>query len=158
MRIEDNFLNDVYFNSLYQKLTDNYFPYYFQKSKVLDNDNNIQFTHLFFQKSKEVSDHTNLIKPLLEKLDVKEVFKAKVNFTFKEKVIRPFLYHVDVDYAKGNTAIFYMNTNNGKTLFKNGKEVESVANRIVVFANSLQHTGTTHTNTDYRIVLNINYK
>ena len=66
MRIEDNFLNDVYFNFLYQKLTDNYFPYYFQKSKVLDNDNNIQFTHLFFQKSKEVSDHTNLIKPLLE--------------------------------------------------------------------------------------------
>ena len=42
------------------------------------------------------------------------------------------------------------------SIFKNGKEVESVANRIVVFANSLQHTGTTHTNTDYRIVLNIN--
>ena len=53
MRIEDNFLNDVYFNFLYQKLTDNYFPYYFQKSKVLDNDNNIQFTHLFFKNSKQ---------------------------------------------------------------------------------------------------------
>ena len=51
-----------------------------------------------------------------------------------------------------------MNTNDGKTLFENNKEVNSVANRIVIFANSLKHTGTTHTNNKYRIVLNINYK
>ena len=35
-----------------------------------------------------------------------------------------------------------MNTNNGKTLFENGKEVDSVANRLVVFGNTLKHTGT----------------
>jgi hypothetical protein len=158
MRIEDNFLDTIYFDFLYNKLLDNNFPWYFQNSKVVDNDNENQFTHLFFDMGKQTSNHVNIIEPLLKRLEVNEVFKAKVNFTYKQNVIRPHLYHVDIDYAKGNTAILYMNTNNGKTLFENGKEVDSVANRLVVFGNTLKHTGTTHTNSKYRIVLNINYK
>ena len=51
-----------------------------------------------------------------------------------------------------------MNTNDGKTIFENQKEVDSLSNRIVIFGNSLKHAGTTHTNSKYRIVLNINYK
>lgn len=158
MKIEDNFLPDFIFNFLNKKLLDRYFPYYYQNSKVLNNDNEQQFTHLFYDNKSKVSKFTNLLDPILQKLDVKTIIKAKLNLTTKENVIRPFAYHVDIDYTKGNTAIFYMNTNNGKTLFKNNKEVNSVANRMLIFANELEHTGTTHTDKKYRMVLNINYK
>ena len=55
MRIEDNFLDTIYFDFLYNKLLDNNFPWYFQNSKVVDNDNENQFTHLFFDMSKQTS-------------------------------------------------------------------------------------------------------
>jgi hypothetical protein len=50
-----------------------------------------------------------------------------------------------------------MNTCNGYTLFEDGTKVESVANRIVTFPNSMKHTGTTTTDSEYRMVINFNY-
>ena len=113
---------------------------------------------MFYSKSKKQSDKVELIKPILKQLFVKEVIKAKLNLTLKEDIIRPFEYHTDIDYIKCNTAILYINTNNGKTLFKDKGDVESIENRLVIFPSDLLHTGTTHTDKKYRIVLNINYK
>ena len=50
-----------------------------------------------------------------------------------------------------------MNTNNGKTIFKHGEEVNSVANRMVRFNGDTLHTGATQTDERFRFVLNINY-
>tara|TARA_E500000318_G_scaffold101982_1_gene105913 strand:+ start:4163 stop:4639 length:477 start_codon:yes stop_codon:yes gene_type:complete len=157
MKIVDNFLPSFFFDFISERFLHRHFAWYFQKSKVTDDDGEIQFTHLFYDNNIELSKHINLLEPILKQLKVKKLLKAKVNLTLKEDIVRPFNYHVDIDYTKGNTAILYMNTNNGKTLFKNGKEVNSVANRMLIFANQLEHTGTTHTDTKYRIVLNINY-
>ena len=55
-----------------------------------------------------------------------------------------------------NTAIFYLNTCNGKTVV-DGTEVESVANRVVIFPANTPHYVVSQTDTDRRIVLNINY-
>ena len=158
MRIEDNFLPSFVFNFIKDRFLHKHFPWYHQNSKVGIDDGNIQFTHLFYDKETKLSSKIDLLKPIFDKLEVNTLLRAKVNLTLREDTIRAFDYHVDIDYTKGNTAILYMNTNDGKTLFENGKEVDSVANRIVVFGNSLKHTGTTHTNDKYRIVLNINYK
>ena len=38
-----------------------------------------------------------------------------MNLTIKENIIKPFDFHSDVDFVC-NTAVFYLNTNNGKTL------------------------------------------
>ena len=157
MRIIDNFLPSFLFDFIYDSFLDKNFAWYHQNGKV-DQDGEVQFTHLFYDKEIKYSDKINLLNPIFEKLEVNTLLRAKVNLTLKEDIVRPFDYHIDVDYTKGNTAILYMNTNDGKTLFENNKEVNSVANRIVIFANSLKHTGTTHTNNKYRIVLNINYK
>jgi hypothetical protein len=79
--------------------------------------------------------------------------------TFKEKKIKKNQFHTDVKDPQLDckTAILYFNTNNGKTVFKNKKEIKSVANKLVLFPTKLEHTGTTHTNTKYRLVLNLNY-
>ena len=50
-----------------------------------------------------------------------------------------------------------MNTNNGYTRFEDGTKVESVANRMVTFPNQMMHTGTTTTDSEYRLVINLNY-
>ena len=55
------------------------------------------------------------------------------------------------------TAIFYINTNNGYTLFEDGTKVESVENRICIFPYYMKHTGTTCTDKNQRVVININY-
>ena len=55
------------------------------------------------------------------------------------------------------TSILYLNTNNGYTRFEDGTKVESVANRMVTFPNQMMHTGTTTTDSEYRLVLNLNY-
>ena len=55
------------------------------------------------------------------------------------------------------TGIFYLNSNNGSTVFKSGEEVQSQANRLVLFDSQLEHSGTSCTDERRRVVLNINY-
>jgi len=65
--------------------------------------------------------------------------------------------HTDVSVIC-TTGIFYLNTNNGETIFENGERVKSVENTFVTFPSNLRHTGTTNTcNAAYRVVLNFNY-
>jgi len=66
-------------------------------------------------------------------------------------------YHVDIPHFKGKTAVYYVNTNNGSTLFQDGTEVESVENRIVIFDATLKHAKRNSTNTKARCVVNINF-
>ena len=42
-------------------------------------------------------------------------------------------------------------------MFKNGKVIDSVENRFIMFNSQLEHTGTTCTNQKRRIVINFNY-
>ena len=42
------------------------------------------------------------------------------------------------------------------TLFKD-KKINSVENRIIIFNSNIEHTGTSTTNANYRMVLNLNY-
>ena len=71
-----------------------------------------------------------------------------------KKVIHGF--HTDND-NKHNVVLFYFNTNNGQTLFRDRK-VTSEENKAVIFDGSLEHSSTTCTNQNYRITLNVNYE
>ena len=54
------------------------------------------------------------------------------------------------------TAIFYFNTNNGITKFRDGSEIKAKENRLIHFPLSYQHAATTATEVNFRVVLNIN--
>ena len=62
-----------------------------------------------------------------------------------------------VDFKDCKTAIFYLNTNNGYTLFDKGDKIPSLENRVVEFDSNLKHCAVDHTDTKYRIVINFNY-
>ena len=55
------------------------------------------------------------------------------------------------------TSVFYINTTNGWTQFKNGDKVKSVSNRIVTFDSNLIHQGVTTTDEKRKVVINFNY-
>jgi len=156
IKIIDNFLNKDDLNNLKNQFLSNNFPWYFQKGIAFENDEDFQYTHIFFNHNKINSDYFNLLEPFLSLLNIKSIVRIKLNLTTKENKIKKFKFHTDFDF-NCKTAIFYLNTNNGKTVFKNKKEIESVENRIVIFPSNFEHTGTTHTDTQYRVVLNLNY-
>ena len=64
-------------------------------------------------------------------------------------------FHKDVDDCI--TSIFYLNTNNGKTIFESGLEVDSVENRMIIFDSNEKHHGITTTDTPRRCLINFNY-
>jgi hypothetical protein len=97
-----------------------------------------------------------LIEPFLDKLKIKKLIRAKLNLypRTNKKIIHGF--HTDFKY-KHNVVLFYFNTNNGQTLFKDRK-ITSEENKSIVFDGSLEHSSTTCTDKNYRITLNVNYE
>ena len=55
------------------------------------------------------------------------------------------------------TGVFYINTCNGGTKFKNGPKVKSVANRVVIFDTNFEHAAVTCTDKQSRVVVNFNF-
>lgn len=63
--------------------------------------------------------------------------------------------HTDTNFDC-RTAVFYVNTNDGYTNIE-GEKVASVENRLVKFGALTKHTGSSTTDSQIRVVLNINY-
>jgi len=149
-----------------------------------DSDYNFQFVHpiyhynengpLFLEDSKNwynrlrliKSSHKKLIDPILFKLNVEVLLRMKFNMNIRTNEIIESNFHVDIGTSlpyldlnpnEYKIAIFYLNSNDGYTLFECGRKIESVANRVVIFDGKLKHCGTSCTNQKNRIVLNINY-
>ena len=150
----DNLLDQTDYYNLSSAVLDKGFPWYFSASKV--EDNHPQFVHSFVYNSAVTSDYIKYLDPIFEKLNAKRLFRVKLNYTSKTSKIINYAFHQDVNIAC-KTAVYYINTNNGYTRIKDGKDIESKANRIAIFNSSLEHAGSSCTDKNYRIILNINY-
>jgi len=127
-----------------------------------DTEYNFQFIHSIYKDCQFVSEHHPLVFPILANLDAKVILRMKFNMNVRTPNIIEREFHQDYhdvlpEDVPYKVAIFYLNTNDGYTLFESGDKVESVANRIVIFDGTLKHCGTTCTNSKTRVVLNINY-
>ena len=176
MNVVDNFLDKSEYDALYNHIIGStvtqQFPWYFNSKKIDDVniDYNFQFVHIVVEKGKIDSPVTfEVLKPLLNKLKPKGLIRIKLNLTTKTNKIIKYPLHRDINvkYEKDigqlkkdnyKVAIFYMNDNNGYTYFENKKKVKSVANRLLKFDNIMKHSGTTCTDENQRVVININYE
>jgi hypothetical protein len=156
IKIVDNFLPKDIFQNVKDNFLSNNFPYFYSSGIVKPLDPDFQFTHILFENNKINSNYFDFLLPIINKLDCKAIIKIKTNLTTKTQSIRPFIFHNDYDF-KCTTSVFYINSNNGKTLFEDGSEVDSVENRMVIFPSTIKHTGTTHTDENIRVVINFNY-
>ena len=161
IQIIDNFLDDNEYQGLYnlmfartQKSSNFKWSFCEHTATGSVDDGYCQFVHLFWFNYRRESDYQPDV--LYNKLDYYELIRCKANLQLKEtkEIVPPF--HVDVN-EDCKTAIFYMNSNNGYTLFENGDTIESVKNRVVIFPSQYKHTGVNTTDSKYRMVINVNY-
>lgn len=156
IQVIDNFLSEEDFRNLKSVLTGSRFPWYFLDGTDYENDGTHQFVYSFYGPFSWIGD-SSLVEPLVKKLDPLALIRIKANLQPPTHKIVVNKFHTDVGDEPVKTAIFYVNTNDGKTIFKTGEEINSVENRMVVFDQQLFHTGTTCTGTFPRIVINFNY-
>ena len=135
------------------------FPYFFNDHKVFDDDNFSQFTHQFYLNNNINSEYYKHLQCIINAINPVSIVGIKANLQTKDTEIRTTPMHQDYETTLDNqkTGIFYVNTNNGKTVFEDGEQISSVANRLIVFPACKIHAGTTHTDVNYRCVINLNW-
>ena len=160
MKVIDNFIDNNNFNKIFDLMLSTQFPWFFGKGKSSDNDGLFQFVHVFVERGKVISPLFKINAPILKKLNIDKILRIKANFTYKNDINVQYPMHVDQIIENGEkfkTGVLYMNTNNGSTLFQNGKRIYSKKNRFVVFDGHQKHCGVDCTDEKYRIVINYNW-
>jgi hypothetical protein len=164
-KIIDNFLPEEDFKLLQSTMLSTIFPWYYTNTingslyanEVTYEPYDFMLCHVFYSNSLVTSPHMPLLGSLLTKINAFGLLRIKANmYARTEKIIRHG-WHVDFTDVKFKTAIFYLNSNNGKTIFKDGLTVDSVENRLVEFDTNLLHCSTTCTDQNIRCNINLNY-
>tara|TARA_X000000368_G_C22754670_1_gene589928 strand:- start:62 stop:640 length:579 start_codon:yes stop_codon:yes gene_type:complete len=175
IQIIDDYLPEKEYRSLYQYFIDSEFgyegqscPWYWVDGTSYFDDGYYMFVNLCYGNYTIVNNTMfNLLLPFTARLKVQAYFRIKANLTLPTQTQQMDVssqFHVDNPdcNVEGDspmmTAIFYMNTNNGATVFEDGTIVESVANRLTIFPCHKKHAARPHTEgSKNRIVINFNY-
>ena len=178
IKIIDNFLDKELFKKLQNFLLGDECPWFYNESKVIfekgrplfaplkdyPSESQHQFTHTFLGNhlNQSWSSYTPHIAVLLHKIKPRVWIRVKSNLTNVTSKAGVSGWHYDnitdgVPWKDTTTAIFYVNTNNGYTIFENEKKVSSLENRIAIFPNNILHSGVSQTDTKTRVTINLNY-
>ena len=163
MQVIDNFLDEEYFQYLYDKITDQMnFGWQFQ-TQVATHDqaeelslHHYYFVHSLYYDYKIESEHYEDFHHLFRELKVQFLHRARCLLFVNQGVQHIHDRHIDTP-CTSNTALIYMNTNDGFTEFEDGERVDSVKNRLLVFDGSVLHSSSTPTNTKDRMLLSVTY-
>jgi hypothetical protein len=152
----DNFIAKNNLEDLKNILMTDDFPWFFSQNVNSGDTNNFYFTHTFFCNSNVNSTYFFIVKPILNKLNIKHLIRVKGNLYPKTEQLENHGQHIDYDFEhKG--AIFYINTNNGFTVLEDGTKIESVENRLLIFDAYKMHNSTNCTDQKIRMNINFNY-
>lgn len=159
MEITDNFLDKKTFKSIQDLILGNNFDWYYANSITSEklDKKEFQFFHIFYLDGQPRKNYP-IINPIIKKINPFCLVRVKANLLTITPEIKEYVFHKDFQNKKNlTTAILYINTCNGYTIFKDGTKVESVANRLVEFDSNLEHTGSSCTDKNIRVVINLNY-
>ena len=159
IEIYDNFLDDISFKKIEKEIMSSPFLWAWCENTVTskeDHLDNYQMYHMIYNNCEPTSPIYKTLDPLLKKLEVVSILRIKANLNPRTSKIIEHGFHTDMQ-CKCYTGIFYLNTCDGYTVFKNGEKVESVANRYIEFDSNLMHSGTSTTDSKRRVVINFNY-
>tara|TARA_R100001443_G_scaffold686_2_gene2729 strand:+ start:578 stop:1186 length:609 start_codon:yes stop_codon:yes gene_type:complete len=166
LRIIDDYVPKGEFQKIFEILMRRTMYWHFDNIVDHVDDGKFQFTHLFFNNDGIVSPFWKDIIPIFKPLSAQSLYRVKANLNVRTKNHEEGQFHYDNPIAGpilkdgtpiGYTAIYYVNTNNGYTLFKSGEKVNSVANRMVIFENDKLHKAVSCTDEKTRVVINFNY-
>ena len=156
-KVIDNFLpNDVFDKilcNLYQ--ADISWKCNHCTSNDLDVKGDFYFIHMIYHMTIKDEKSIKTIGEILDKLNIKALIRVKMNLYTRTEFLQHHKDHTDYPYThKG--ALFSLNTCDGCTVI-DGKEIASVANRMVFFDPSIRHHSTNCTNAPHRMNINFNY-
>ena len=158
--VVDNLLSEDDFAKIRDVFLGDNFPWFYQNHiLVAERDaDKFQFTHNLFRDG-VASPYLELVKPVLVALKAEGVFRVKANLKGRTAEHEEGGWHTDFPPEEliCRTGVFYLNTNNGYTVFEDGSKVESVANRFVSFPSDQRHSGVSHTDVQVRCLINFNY-
>jgi hypothetical protein len=159
--IIDNFLDDTEFKKLQDFMMGPWVPWAYNNALLsnVDDDSvyDFQFVHTFYKDHKPHSEALSKLDPIMAKINPAAVLRIKANLNPRTDNLYLHRAHTDVENYKCITALFYVNTNNGYTIFEDGTKVNSVANRFVSFDSTMKHAGTSCTDQKVRVAINFNY-
>jgi hypothetical protein len=154
--IINNFLENSFFNELKKLFFSNKINWYLQ-GQMTQNDDYF-FSHHFFEKfTIKSAYYEEFIIPILKKLNFLTVDEVRANLMLKKEKIYQSNFHTDRIF-NCKTAILYMNTCNGYTLFdeKEKFKLNCVENTVVIFESLIKHSAVSQSDTTKRIVINFN--
>lgn len=169
IEVIDNYLDIELHSDLYNYWTGNYdngdiansCVWTFNNGINCPGDGHSQYVHLIYSKHHIISNAYNNVEPIIHKEDMSAIARIKANAISRTDKLTVFdwAFHCDFGLHADNmvTGIYYVNSNDGYTLFEDGTKVESVANRFVKFPATMMHTGTSCTDDYRRIIINFNY-
>lgn len=99
--------------------------------------------------------HYFVIKPIIDKLNIKNLFDVRANLLVPTKEHIYHEFHVD-RHVPHNVALFYVTNNNGFTILKDTAKVNCMENRMLIFDGVIEHHSVTSTD-NIRCAININY-
>tara|TARA_R100001460_G_C3438862_1_gene163193 strand:+ start:14 stop:493 length:480 start_codon:yes stop_codon:yes gene_type:complete len=157
MNIYKNFIDKKICKQINNTMLGVSFPWFYRKNQTGKDSSFLN--HVFFTNNKLNSNFYYLIEPLIKKLNPNKLINIRANLCLKRPMKSN--WHSDFDNLKptpkSKTAIYYVNTNNGYTVFKN-KKVKSEANKIIIFNGDTKHKVKYQTDRDTRIVINFLYE
>ena len=169
IKVIDDFLPTNEFSKLESILMGRDFPWYFidiinyEWSEKEKNDlRSFQFVHLLLGVSYEnYSDYTRMIVDMFgDRLNAFMFMRIKANLNINSDKIEAYDWHTDYysDWSeKSKSAVFYVNSNDGYTEFEDGKTVNSIANRMILFRSDRLHRGVSQLDAQVRCVINFNF-
>ena len=162
LKLIDNFLSPIDFTNIRDLLFGSECPWSRYKNYDDPNNDQHQFGRMIFAPNVGITDHYSFekISSICNQIGQIVLMRIKVNLntkTYENEQLGPF--HTDFPISDNftKTALFYVNTNNGFTLFEDGTKIDSVANRLIIFDSNQKHVGYSCTDKDARVVINLNY-
>lgn len=159
-KIIDNAINDIAFATLKTTMMGIHFDWHFSNKIVSEDDppTTGYFIHNFYSDFKPRSQYVKEIAPILRVLKPQSIIRIKANLYTKGSEKDPIAhgFHKDFTFTH-QAAIFYVNTNNGFTILEDGTKIESIANRLLLFDGSRDHSSTDCTDAQCRINIGFNF-
>jgi hypothetical protein len=153
--IIDNFLEKSHLEEIQRVYLSDTMPWCM--GIVHENDKaNTYFVHHIHTGHTIVSNYSNPIIPLIEKINPRALMRVKANLYVRTDNLITHAPHIDYSHEH-KAAIFYVNTNDGFTILNDGTKIESVANRLLMFEAHKQHQSTNCTDERARVNINFNY-
>lgn len=159
VEIIDNFLEEDDFNLIKNIFLGETINWFYSKNiqqdiKETEFGHNF-LCHMIYRNDQITSQHFQMLQPVLEKLNPKALIRIKANMYLNQGKYIIHRSHQDFPFEH-KTALYYLNTNNGHTIIGD-KKIESVANRVILFDGSVEHSSTNCTDANRRLNINFNY-